>query len=245
MGFVKKIKSLEKFKALSEESIQALADCCSYVEISRNKILFKSSQQAEYIYIILYGSFKLQDGESKDNIVIYDFAGRGELIGMIHAVLQEPTYPFYAMSNEDSGVLGVALEDFNRLIQGYPDFADLLQGCIAKRFCEIVHDRKLSRLLISQKLADFLLRTLKRPSLAFGNRIAIPLTRVDLARKLATKDETVTRLLTSWTRSGWINTSQKYIEILDVAALEALLADIAPPDNLGGLSLPSGCKKLR
>lgn len=245
MDIVKKIKSLESFHCVSEATIQVLAARCRHVDVAKGCLLFQSSQRAENVYFVLYGSFKLQDGETLKDVVIYDFAGRGEFFGMIHSILRVPTYPFSAVANEDSAVLEVPLADFNDLLTKYPDFSELLQKHIAQRFSEIVHDRKVSRFLVSQKLADFLLRTLKRPSLACGGRITIPLTRVDLAKKIVTKEETVIRLLTAWTREGWITTCHKHIEVLEPAALEKIISDVVPKEALDEVLLSRGQNRLR
>lgn len=242
---VKKIKSLESFYSVSDAAIQVLASRCRYVDVAKGCFLFHSNQCAENVYFVLYGSFKLQDGESLKDIVIYDFAGRGEFFGMIHSILRVPTYPFSAVANEDSAVLAVPLSDFNELLANHSDFCDLLQNQIAQRFNEIVHDRKMSRLMVSQKLADFLLRTLKRPSLSCGARIAIPLTRGDLARKIVTQEETVIRLLTAWTRDGWITTCHKHIEVLDQAALEKIISEVVPKLALGDVVLARGQNRIR
>lgn len=245
MDLVKKIKSLESFHSISDATILALASRCRYVDVTKNTFLFLSSQRAQFVYFILYGSFKLQDGDSLKDIVIYDFAGRGELFGMIHSILRVPTYPFSAVANEDSAVLEVPLADFNELVTSCPDFSGLLQKYIAQRFSEIVHDRKVSRLLVSQKLADFLLRTLKRSSLSRGGRIAIPLTRADLARKLATKEETVIRLLTAWTREGWITTCNKHIEVLEPTELEKIISGVVSRGTQDEVILSRGQNRLR
>lgn len=245
MDIVKKIRSLESFHCVSEATIKVLATRCRHVEVVKSDFLFQSSQCAEYVYFVLYGSFKLQDGESLKDIVIYDFAGRGEFFGMIHSILRTPTYPFSAVANEDSAVLEIPLADFNDLLTRCPDFSNLLQKYIAQRFGEIVHDRKISRLLVSQRLADFLLRTLKRSSLSCGGRIAIPLTRVDLARKLVAKEETVIRLLTAWTRQGWITTDHKHIEIFKPVELEKIILGVIPKGNLDEVVLSRGHKRLR
>lgn len=245
VDIIKKIKSLESFHSVSEATMLVLATRCRHVEVAKGCFLFQISQRAENVYFVLYGSFKLQDGDTTKEVVIYDFAGRGEFFGMIHSVLRVPTYPFSAVANEDSAVLAVPLADFNDLLKGYPDFSELLQKHIAQRFSEIVHDRKVSRLLAAQKLADFLLRTLKRPSLSCGRRVTIPLTRVDLAKKIVTKEETVIRLLTAWTREGWITTCHKHIEVMEPAALERIVSGVIPKESLHEVVLSRGQSRRR
>ncbi|NUN06570.1 MAG: Crp/Fnr family transcriptional regulator [Bdellovibrio sp.] len=245
MDIIKKIKSLERFQSISDHTIQAVADHCRCVEVNKGDILFHSSHHAEYVYFVLYGAFKLQDGDTAKNVVIYDFAGRGEFFGMIHSILRVPTYPFSAVALEDGAALEVPISDFNELLAKYPEFCELLQRDIGQRFSEIMHDRRISRLLVSQKLADFLLRTLQRPSLSCGGRITIPLTRVDLAKKIVTQEETVIRLLTAWTREGWISTTHKRIEVFDVAALERITSDVVPKLPCDEVVLLQGRNRLR
>lgn len=222
-----------------------LATRCRHVEVTKGCFLFQSNQRAENVYFVLYGSFKLQDGETSKDVVVYDFTGRGDFFGMIHSILRVPTYPFSAVANEDSAVLEVPLSDFNDLLAQYSDFSDLLQTHIAQRLGEIIHDRKVSRLLVSQKLADFLLRTLQRPSLSHQGRITIPLTRVDLAKKIVAKEETVIRLLTAWTRAGWIITHNKQIEVLQPEELEKIISKVVRKEIFEEVILSRGQNRLR
>lgn len=239
MDLVKKLKSLESFQRVSDSTVQNLVFCSQYHEFSKGHVLFEGGSHAEFVYLVVNGSFKLQEGQGQRDVVIYDFAGRGEFIGMFHSVLRVPLYPFSAIANEEAAVLRIPIRDFDELLSESADFSVLLHKQIAQRFNEIVHDRKVTRFLVAQKLADFLLRTLQRPSLARGVVITIPLTRVDVAKKIVSKEETVIRLLSAWTREGWIKTCHKHIEVTEPKALERIVADLGGAVTLDQAPVPS------
>ena len=221
-----KIKSLELFEGLSAEeltNINRVADCLHF---KNNEVLFVENSPILSIYIILFGSFKMLRQGGRETPVIFSFLGRNEALGISVARLPSPRYPVTAVANEQSAVLRIKLSDFNRIVAKNRVVEQRVYMQLLRRFTDFQEDRCLEKTLASQKLADFLLRTLDRQSQSCRHQIIIPLTRKDIAYRIGTENETVVRLLSQWTKNKWIQTHSKHIEILNRQALMEL---IKPP----------------
>lgn len=117
---------------------------------------------------------------------------------------------------------GVAAEDTRIALLGREAFLDatadpqvrqFVFGVFAERMadlCELVEAVAFHRL--DRRLAEMLL----------GHGRQVSASHQDLAQRLGTSREIVSRLISRFARDGWIRTGRESIEILDAAALRAL-----------------------
>lgn len=218
----KSIQSLELLQDLKHEELSTIERLSEYLHVKNNDALFHENDPIKYVYIIIYGSFKILSKDKQNDPLIFNFLGRNEVLGISMARLANPRFPVSAVANEESCVLKISLPDFNRLFLKHPLLEPRIQLQLAQRFLEFQEDRRLRKSLAAHRLADFILRTLDRQPLSCRQQIMIPLTRNDIARRVGSENETVVRLLSQWTKNGWIQTRSKHLEILERQALENL-----------------------
>lgn len=218
------LQSLEFFQDLNSEELSLINQFSECVQIKTNEALFHESEPLLHVYVIVYGSFKILSRDKQSEPVIFNFLGRNEVLGSSMARLESPRFPVSAVANEESRVLKMSLSDFNRLILKNPLLESRIQQQLAQRFLDFQEDRCSRKSLASQRLADFILRTVDRQPLSCRQQIMFPLTRNDIARRVGSETETVVRLLSQWTKNGWVRTRSKHLEILNRQALEALTA---------------------
>lgn len=222
-SILRKLQSFECFQKLSELELATIASPAELIHINHSRTLFKEGTAIDSVYLVLYGSFKIQQKTRKQDAVIFSFLSRGDFLGVAMAGLRNALYPASAVANEESAVLKFPLKFFNERLMHYPAIREIIGQQVADRFFEFQNDRCMAKALTPQKLADLLLRTLDRQPKEHGHRIAIPLTRHDMARKIGSQSETVIRFISEWTRNGWLRTEDKHIEILNRAKLEEIL----------------------
>lgn len=224
----RKLQSFDFFQKIPEIDLKMIASHGEILRIGHNRSLFKEGTKIDAVYLILYGSFKIQHTSPEKDAVIFYFLTRGDFLGIAMAGLRNATFPASAIANEESAVLRLPLNFFNDTFMNNPYLRQVINQQISERFFEFQNDRCMAKALTPQKLADFLLRTLDRQPQENGQRLMIPITRNDMARKVSSQGETVIRFISEWTKNGWIQTENKHIEILDRAKLEEIRDEKSP-----------------
>lgn len=227
MSFKKTLGTLKLFQGLTREELVAIENKSKYVYLKKNDVLFYEGDPAKFLYVILYGSFKIFKKGHQDEIVIFNFLGKNEVLGISVARVDKALFTFSAMANEESCVLQISTAVFRNTFLQHPLLESRIQEQLLQRFLNFQDDRCMSRSFVAQKIADLLLRMSANQPISYRSQIMIPLTRHDIARRIGSETETVVRLLSQWTKNGWIQTKSKHIEILDREALENIKAQVS------------------
>jgi CRP-like cAMP-binding protein len=217
-----KIKNLEIFDGLPEIELRRMASQFELVHLKNREVLFEENTPIQHVYFCLYGSVKIQKQTERDKEVILNFLGRGEFLGVSMAGLPEPVFPVSVVALESSAFLKFSLKFYNDVMVNLPRIRQEMGRQTSERFLELQTDRCLLCLQAPQKVADLFLRLLQRQVKDCRRQIVIPLTRHDIALRIGTEPETVTRILSRWTRAGILKTVDRHIEIIDLFKLEEL-----------------------
>lgn len=220
MDITQRLKSLDCFRDVPEWILKNLSCQFEVVYIRQREVLFKEDTPIKDLYIVLYGSFKIQRKIPSSTPVILNFLGRGEFLGVAMAGLNYPKYPASAIANEDSAVLRFDRDFFLKELMKMDGVLSAVNQQIGERFLEFQNDRCMEKARVPQKVADFLIRIWSRQKDTGNSQIIIPITRKDIAHRVGTHSETVIRVLSVWTKKGWIKTIDRRIEILDLGKLQ-------------------------
>ncbi len=218
----RKLLSFSFFKTIPELELKAIASQSQIVHVGHHQPLFTEGSKIESVYLVLYGSFKIQQTPPNQEAVVFSFLSQGDFLGIAMASVKNANYPASAIANEESAVLKLPLQFFIERFMQHATLRQIIHLQISERFFEFQNDRCMAKARTPQKLADFLLRTLDRQPKEHGTRLMIPTTRYDIARKIGSQAETVIRFISEWTKNGWLCTEGKHIEILNRAKLEEI-----------------------
>lgn len=215
LDVTQRLKSLDSFSPLGETFLKGISHRFEIIYVRHRDILFKENTPMRDLYVILYGSFKIQKKGSNSSPVILNFLGRGEFLGVAMAGLNSPQYPATAIANEDCALLRFSRDFFLDVLMKVDSVRSAVNRQIGERFLEFQHDRCMENVRTHQRVADFLIRLSARQGERNGSQILIPLTRKDIAQRVGTKEETVIRILSVWSKKGWIKTIDRHIEIIN------------------------------
>lgn len=221
----RRLQNLDVFKNLRERDLIELASFMDIVSFNSREMLFEKGQPIKHIFLVLAGSVKIQESVTPDETKIFNFLGRGEFLGVAMAGLPKPKYPTSARCHEDSVFLRIPLFFFFNTLMQIPEVRTEVNKQVSERFLEFQNDVCKSHCVTPHRIADFLLRLLNRQPPSSQIRIHIPLTRFDIAQRIGAQSETVIRILSEWTKNGWVNTDERHIEILNKQALEEIKRD--------------------
>ncbi|MGD9974975.1 MAG: Crp/Fnr family transcriptional regulator [Desulfatirhabdiaceae bacterium] len=184
-------------------------------------VLFRQGFPADQCYFVLTGRMKLVKTHEQGKETILRYIGPGELAAAV-AVFKETDYPVTAEIIEDSEVVGWNKNTIVALMLQYPNLAvNMLKMAIDRldevqnRYMEICSEQA------GQRIARALLRIMKHAGKKTepGILIDFRLSRQDIAEYSGTTLYTVSRILSTWEKKGWIQSGRERITITNPHAL--------------------------
>ena len=218
------IKQAELFRDLNEDVLRVLANRASEKILSRNEILFLTGDESAGLYVIATGAVRAsRTGTGGREQVIHverAVATIGEL-----PVFDDGTHPSTAAAEEDgTKVYFLAKKDIRAVCLQHPELTLAAIRVIAARLrhcAELVESLSLRE--VGQRLASLLLSEaeLKGAPGPNGVRIKQKLTHNQLAARIGTVREVITRVFYRLQNQGLIVVDGKEIFIPSLAALAA------------------------
>ena len=227
---LKKLKRLDLFAQLSEETLEKLNQVMHVVTYPKGKEIFRDKQSLDDVYISLSGKFSLYKLNDKGTKRIIFLFGKGILLND-HL---KPDFPsaIYCESFEESMVLVCRKKDFLAIMR--QDF-DLVQAVVDQYSSKLRRTyRQLknapTNISVEKKLAAKLYALcrdygVKRKD---GVLIDFPLSVTHLSEMLGMQRETVSRALQRLIKEQLIEYEKKKIFIYNINAIVCFYREQAP-----------------
>jgi len=201
------------------ENKGAIASARKILHYKKGQAIFKEGEKVQGIYFVLEGAVKVHQTWGDDNEFIIRFATAGDVVG--HRGQGATIFPVSATALESTKVCfltGDVLETtfstdrlfLYAMMQLYT--TDLLKA--ERRM------RDLALIPVKGRVADALLTMREAFGLDKDGYIRVPVTRLDIASYAGTTYEAVFRLLSQWLLEGLVDTSGKYIKIIEEKILK-------------------------
>jgi CRP/FNR family transcriptional regulator len=214
------------FGELSEAELGALAERAVERRLARGEVLFVAGDEAAGLFVIAEGSLRAyREGlDGREQVIHVERAGAtiAEL-----PVFDDRPYPSTVAAEEETLVLFIDKRDVKRLCVEHPNIAlaalKLLAGRL-RRCAELVEALSLRE--VDQRLAHWLLSA-ARVRGSRGNeglQFTLHLTNQQIAARIGSVREVVSRALTRLQNNGLIAVDGRVVQIPDEEALE-LYAD--------------------
>lgn len=212
------IKSATLFSGLSDSELEEVLEVAKRKPLQKGRIIFHQGDVAEGFYVLVKGRVKIfkVNLEGKEQILQfvspgYPFAEAALFVGK--------TYPASAEVVEDGIAYFFASDDFKRLIKTRPTIAlnmIITQATYLRRHARTIEDLSLKE--VSGRLAGYILE-----HSGAGDSFKLDISKTQLASRLGTVSETLSRTFAKMKEQGLIATEGKYIKIQDRKGLEKLL----------------------
>ncbi len=221
------VKQSALFHDIPPEHIPAILDSGNHKKVAKDQILFAQGEPSKRCYFLLAGKLKLTKLHEQGREAVIKYVSPGGLAA-VAAVLKGQTYPLSAKVVSDAMLLCWDRNMLLEIMRGYPQLA-VNMLCIILERLEEMQQRfvELSAEQAERRIAKALLRIMQHAGTRTrdGIRIDLKLSREDLAEFTGTTQYTVSRVLSDWTRKGWITSSRRIITITDAHALVVLTED--------------------
>lgn len=218
------LRRTELFSGLNEQALRALAARAHVLELSRGEVLFVGGDQARGLYVIVEGSIRAFRESLDGHEQVIHVEGPGATIAEV-PVFDDGPYPSTASAEENSVVIFIDKHDIRRLCLEYPSIAlaalRILAGRL-RRTAQLVETLSLQQ--VDQRLARFLLSEARPQGASDRTRAAIELvlTNQQIAARIGTVREVVSRALGRLQENGLIRVEGRSVTILDADALQSL-----------------------
>lgn len=205
--------------------VPALAELAAHGrerKLSRGQMLFTANQPAEGMYVVLSGSVRAfrENVDGREQTIHVEGVG-GTLAEV--SVFDGGPYPSSTMAEEDSELLFLAKKDVRRFLLQHPEAALTALAILARKLRTVASlVEQLALKDVTQRLATLLLEEARRknPALLDGVSFSMPLSHTQLASRLGSVREVVTRSLQKLVQQGIVAIHGHRIVILDLQALQ-------------------------
>jgi CRP/FNR family transcriptional regulator len=219
---VQGLRAISYLAAVPERELRALARRCVVRELPAGGHLFEAGRPARHLFVVLRGRVKVVRSSSGGREQVLHADGAGATLGEV-PVLDGGGYVGTAVAVEPTRVLALPRDALLALCRRRPEVArgviEVLAGRV-RAFAGLVEDLALHDL--TTRLAAFLAREGRR---AGGPEFELSGTRDDVAARLGTVREPVSRALSRLRRAGVIALAGRRVRVLDAARLDLLAGD--------------------
>jgi CRP/FNR family transcriptional regulator len=206
-------------KELDESELEKVRAILSVRKLKKGAILFFEGDPAEGFFMVLQGGMRIYKASAEGKEYTLHRIGQGQIFAEA-AIFSGRGFPANACALEDSLLAFFPKDRFLKLLQESPRISLKMIGGLAafvREFNQMVADLSLKE--VSSRLAAFLLRELERVP---GEPIMLDISKSELARRLGTVSETLSRNLKKLKSLDCIDVEGKKITILDRGRLNRI-----------------------
>ena len=215
---------LPLFSKLEKAQVRTILDQATSRRFEAGAAVFHEDAPAERFFLLLDGTIRVvkttADGEQVTSIHI----PAGQLFGIAKA-LSRTTYPATALAASEALALFWPTTLWDHFVAEYSGFATETYKTVGDRLGELnTRVIEMSSQHVEQRIARALLRLINQSGrkVEQGIEINFPITRKDVSEMTGTTLQTVSRLLSSWEKSGFVVSKRKQIIICNPHQLTVL-----------------------
>jgi len=218
------LKGCPLFAGLKEEDLKRIRAVASLKQIGKREILFGEGEEAKGFYVILSGKVKLYKISPEGKEQILHVVSAPDAFAEA-ALFLEGTYPAFAEALADSQLLFFPKRNFIQLIERNPQLSINMIVSLShflRRFASLIEELSLKE--VSSRVAKYLVDLSLKSAKEGKNprEVELDLSKNQLASKLGTISETLSRTLTKMKAKEVIDVKKNRILILKRELLEEM-----------------------
>jgi CRP/FNR family transcriptional regulator len=222
------LKRCPLFAGLKDEDLKRVRAIATLRQVSKKEVLFSEGEEARGFYVILSGKVKLYKISPEGKEQILHVVSAPDAFAEA-ALFLEGNYPAFAESLSDSQLLYIPKRDFLQLIEKNPQLSINMIVSLShylRRFASLIEELSLKE--VSSRIAKYLLDLSMKSSREGKNpkEVELDLSKTQLASKLGTISETLSRTLGKMKGKGVIDVKGNKILILDRESLEEMASGL-------------------
>ncbi len=222
------LKKVPLFSGLKEEDVRRVRAISTPRQVHRRELLFSDGQEARGFYVIFSGKVKLYKISPEGKEQILHIVSAPDSFAEA-ALFHEGNYPAFAEALTDCQLLYIPKREFIQLIEQNPQLGINMIVSLSqylRRFATLIEELSLKE--VSSRIAKYLLDLSIKASKEGKNpqEVELDLTKSQLASKLGTISETLSRTFGKIKARGIIEVKKNKILILDRKSLEEIASGL-------------------
>ncbi len=212
------LRSIPLFSHLRDGDIERIGKGARDRHYTKNSVIVFENDPGEGLYVVLSGQVKVAKIGEDGREVILSTRGEGDFFGEMSLIDDEPRSA-HVIAMEDSDLLVLRREDFQKRLHETPRIAIGLLGALCKRLR--LADKKIGGLAlldVSGRVARLLIEMADEND---GMTVRRAITHQTIAQMIGSSRETVSRSISNMVDQGLIDVTRTAITIKDRSALEA------------------------
>ncbi|MGF7056391.1 Crp/Fnr family transcriptional regulator [Brassicibacter mesophilus] len=218
MDFIEYLKNVPIFSQLLEADLKKLENIAKERFYKKGALVISEGNKGEAIYIIKTGKVKIYKTSSDGREIILDIKDAGKIFAEV-TLFNGGMNPATVAAIEDSVIYCINNNDIEMLIKNNPDMALEIIKVLNKRLQEA--QAKIKNMALNDtyvRVSQMLLRLSEK----YGDlkngviELNVNLTREELASLAGTSRETVSRILSQFSKEKILKISGRKITILDI-----------------------------
>ena len=213
------IEAMPALRSMDASAKALLKASATRIVLPRGATAFRPGDAAGQFPLVVSGSIRVQKITSTGReIVLYRVSAHETCILSIAGLLSGEEYAAEAVAETDVVAYVLRAQAFERMMES-PQFRAFVFSGYSRRIATLMaRIEEIACTRIDVRLAERLLAISKTQG-------HIETTHQALAADLGTAREVVSRALRNFERAGWVSVSRGAVDIVDAAALKALLAN--------------------
>lgn len=222
------LKRSPLFAGLREEDLRRVRAISNLRQVHKREILFSDGQEAKGFYVIFSGKVKLYKISPEGKEQILHIVSAPDSFAEA-ALFHEGNYPAFAEALTDCQLLYIPKREFIQLIEQNPQLSINMIVSLSqylRRFAALIEELSLKE--VSSRIAKYLLDLSIKASKEGKNpkEVELDLSKSQLASKLGTISETLSRTFGKMKARGIIDVERNKILILDRKSLEEIASGL-------------------
>ena len=212
------------FAGLRDEDLKRIRAIANPRQVGKRQVLFSDGEEAKGFYVILSGKIKLYKISPEGKEQILHVVSAPDAFAEA-ALFLEGSYPAFAEALTDSQLLFFPKRDFVQMIEKNPKLSINMIVSLShflRRFASLIEELSLKE--VSSRVAKYLIDLSLKSSKEGKNprEVELDLSKSQLASKLGTISETLSRTLTKMKAKEVIDVKKSRILILKRELLEEM-----------------------
>ncbi|MGR3176745.1 MAG: Crp/Fnr family transcriptional regulator [Candidatus Anammoxibacter sp.] len=215
------LKQIPFFSGMNNDDLVKIKKVVIERKFKKQTTIFSENEEAKGFYFVISGRVKIfkLSPEGKEHVL--HICVPGDMFAEA-AMFSGNIYPAYAATITDSSLLFIQKKGFLRLIMENPDISIKMLGALSiklRKFSSMIEDLSLKE--VPARLAKYLLDI----SVHTGNKtFTLGIKKTDLALKLGTAGETLSRTLKKFKDKHIITSTGNKICLTDIESLKEISA---------------------
>lgn len=220
------ISLLDIFKNASKTDVDLWIQGSLVKTLKHRQYLYTAGDNADRFFILMTGAAKLIRPTQRGDDHIVHFASKGDVIGaLLMTKGPQARYPISVRSLGTTRVLAIPRSTYEHSWVSNAVLQNRLNSHLYQRMTNLQDKTSLMRSPLQVRIAHLLVNLLEDGTEEESGIINIPLTRQEIADALGVAVESVIRIMSDWTQSGYIRSEGRQIELVDVSRILQLSSE--------------------